>query len=525
MQKTKLLAIACSLLLVACQEEQAPPPNVVFILADDLGYHDLSCMGSSFYETPNIDRIAKEGMIFTQGYASCQVCSPSRASIMTGKYPARLGITDWIGAKTGTDWRSHNRHNKLLPASNKDHLPHEDTSLAEAMQSAGYKTFFAGKWHLGNEGSYPEDHGFEINKGGWEKGSPIGGFFSPWTNPRLENKEAGESLSLRLGKETAQFIRTHKEQRFFAFLSFYAVHSPIQTTEEKWKKFRQKAENQGLTTRDSGYIMERMLPIRQVQDNPIYAGLLENMDDAIGMVLNTLDELGLDKNTIVIFTSDNGGVASGDNFSTANLPLRGGKGYQWEGGIREPFFIKVPWMEHNGKQTATPVIGTDFYPTILDLVGAPLQESQHVDGLSLLPLLNGAKIAQRPLFWHYPHYGNQGGEPSSIIREGDWKLIHYWEDGRKELYNLKEDLGEKNNIAAKNPEKVTELSAQLMSWLKLVDAKIPEKDPEYNAKLAAERHQKIMAELWPKLEQQRKQFLSKDFDPENNWWGSKVTKD
>jgi arylsulfatase A-like enzyme len=250
-------------------------PNVVFILVDDLGLKDLSCLGSTFYETPNVDRIANEGTVFTQGYAACAVCSPSRASIMTGKFTARHGITDWIGAKSGADWRTEKRNNKLLPANYNHILSKEDMVLPEAMKANGYKTFFAGKWHLGDKGSYPEDHGFDINKGGWDVGSPIGGYFSPWENPSLPNTTKGENLEMRLAKETSAFIEAQKDQPFFAYLSFYAVHGPIQTTEEKWKKYRDKAEKNGLTK--SGYVMEKDLPIRQVQDNPVYAGLVWTM--------------------------------------------------------------------------------------------------------------------------------------------------------------------------------------------------------------------------------------------------------
>ena len=310
---------------LACQSEEtqnkpANQPNILFILADDLGYHDLSCMGSSYYETPNIDRIANEGMTFTNGYATCQVCSPSRASIMSGKFPARHGITDWIGAKTDTAWRRAGRFNQLLPPEYVHQLPHEYTTLPEALKSNGYTTFFAGKWHLGKEGSWPTDHGFDYNKGGWHVGSPIGGYFSPWENPNLENTKTGENLSMRLAKETSTFIKNHKDSRFFAFLSFYAVHGPIQTTQEKWQKYRDKAEAMGIA--NSGFEMGHFLPIRQVQDNPVYAGLLEAMDDAIGLVLNTLDEMGLDDNTIVIFTSDNGGSGSGRCFCNLKPPAK-----------------------------------------------------------------------------------------------------------------------------------------------------------------------------------------------------------
>ena len=502
-------------------EEQKP--NVLFILVDDLGYKDLSCTGSTFYETPNIDKIANEGMVFNQGYAASRVCSPSRASIMTGKFTARHGITDWIGAKHGKAWRDHNRHDKLLPADYVHILPENDITIAEALKTSGYKTFFAGKWHLGKEGSYPEDHGFDINKGGWDKGSPIGGYFSPWKNPNLKNTTKGENLSMRLAKETSEFIKKHQDTSFFAFMSFYAVHGPIQTTQHKWEKYRNKAEKQGV--KDKGYKMERVLPIRQVQDNPIYGGLVEAMDDAVGHVLNTLKELGLDKNTIVIFTSDNGGVASGDNYSTSNLPLRGGKGYQWEGGIREPFFINVPWYKSNGVSTNYPVIGTDFYPTILDLIGAEVLPNQHVDGVSLKPLLEGQTLSKRPLFWHYPHYGNQGGEPSSIIQEDRWKLIHYWEDERNELYNLALDNTEQMNIASENPKIVKQLSNKLNAWLLKVGANMPSKDLEYDETLAKQRQVYLENEFMPTLEQNRLKYLSKDFKPNTNWWQSKVTND
>jgi len=520
MTRYLMIIWTCGLLLSAAHTPASATelPNVIVILADDLGYHDLSCMGSQYYETPNIDRIAESGMIFTDGYASCQVCSPSRASIMSGKSPARHGITDWIGARTGEEWRKAGRFNMLLPPEYVHNLPQEYVTLPEAMKEAGYKTFFTGKWHLGSEGSWPTDHGFDINRGGWDKGSPIGGYFSPWENPTLENKIEGENLSMRLAKETVSFLQENKDTSFFAYLSFYAVHGPIQTTQEKWAKYRQKAEEMGIA--ETGFEMGRFLPIRQVQDNPVYAGLVEAMDDAVGLVLDALEEMELDENTIIIFTSDNGGVAAGDAFATSNLPLRAGKGYQFEGGIREHYFIKVPGLTTGGTKTSIPVTGTDFYPTILDLVGVELKPDEHQDGRSLVPVLEGGTLSERPLFWHYPHYGNQGGEPSSIIREGDWKLIHYYEDGREELYNLKEDLEETNNVATVHPEIVEELSKKLFAYLNEVGARYPEKDPEYRAELEKQHLEKVKNELWPRLEQRRLDFLSKDYDPENRWWGS-----
>lgn len=509
------------LLLFSCKEEvpsSPPPPNVVFILADDLGYHDLSSMGSKYYETPNIDRIANDGMVFTNGYAACQVCSPSRASIMSGKTPARHGITDWIGAKTGEDWRKAGRFNKLLPPEYVHELPAAYTTMPEAMKEEGYRTFFAGKWHIGGEGSWPKDHGFDINKGGWDKGSPIGGYFSPWTNPNLENEKEGENLSMRLAKETANFIQNNKDTSFFAFLSFYAVHGPIQTTQAKWNKYREKAETMGIA--DSGFEMGHFLPIRQVQDNPVYAGLVEAMDDAVGVVLDALEAAGLDDNTIVVFTSDNGGVAAGDAFATSNLPLRAGKGYQFEGGIREPYFIKVPGKTDGGKRVEVPANGTDFYPTILDLVGADLRPAEHEDGVSLRPVIEGGTIEDRILVWHYPHYGNQGGEPAAMIRSGDWKLIHYYEDGREELYNLAADLEENTDLAAQNPEQVKALSENLFTYLNEVGARFPTKDPAYDASKEKEYLDKVINERWPRLEAQRLRFLAKDYDPGNEWWGS-----
>ncbi|WP_339814252.1 sulfatase [uncultured Imperialibacter sp.] len=511
-----LLCILC----IGCEQKAARKPNILFILVDDLGHKDLSATGSNFYETPNIDKIAAGGMMFTQGYAASRVCSPSRASIISGRFTARHGITDWIGAKYGEDWRSLNRFDKLLPADYTHYLPHEYVTLPETLKENGYKTFFAGKWHLGDRGSYPENHGFDINVAGWDKGSPMGGYFSPYENPKISDGPKGENLSIRMAQETASFIESHKDSTFFAFLSFYAVHGPIQTNEEKWTKYRTKAEQMGLA--ENGFEMESVLPIRVTQDNPVYAGLVETMDEAVGIVLDKLKTLGLDENTIIVFTSDNGGVSSGDNFSTSNLPLRGGKGYQWEGGTREPFFIKVPWLNSNGAKSNVPVINTDFYPTLLELAKIPLKPSEHIDGVSLVPLLEGKSIAERPLYWHYPHYGNQGGEPSSVIRLGNWKLIHYWEDGREELYNLKNDEAERNNVASQEIETKEKLSKQLLGWLKEVNAKIPVPDPEYDPVKALQRHEDIVNNLWPRLEQQRKDMLTPGWSPNADWWGSKT---
>ena len=494
-------------------------PNVLFILADDLGMHDLGVTGSQYYETPNIDRIAKAGTIFTQGYTASPVCSPARASIFTGQFTARHGVTDWIGAPAMENWRASGRNTKLMPPQYQLSLPQADTTLAEAMKTQGYTTFFAGKWHLGGEGQGPNHHGFDYNIGGWEVGSPKGGYFSPWDNPHLENKANGENLSIRLAKETAQFIKRQKEKPFFAFLSFYAVHGPIQTTQEKWQKYRDKADSMGIAKK--GFTMERLLPIRTQQDNPVYAGLLSTMDDAVGLVLQALADAGVADNTIVVFTSDNGGVASGDAYATTNRPLRGGKGYQWEGGIRAPYFIKAPGQAY-AKKINYPVTGADFFPTILALTKAAQMPAQHTDGINLVPLMKNEPLPQRALYWHYPHYGNQGGEPHAIVRKGVWKLIHYWEDEHHELYNLDKDPSEQNDAASSYPHIADTLYAELERYLNQVGAKRPQADPEYDAALAKQTLLGYRQKLWPRLEAQRINYLAKDYQPNADWWGSQV---
>jgi arylsulfatase A-like enzyme len=516
--KTKFALIAvCFSLCTSTLAAKPAQRNFVFILADDLGVRDLSVEGSSFYESPHIDSIARSGMRFTQGYATCQVCSPPRASIMTGKYPARVGITSWIGDAAGRQWK---RNTKLLPAEYQRRLSHEDVTLAEALRAAGYTTFFAGKWHLGDKGSWPKDHGFDINKGGWDRGGPSGGYFSPYKNPCLENGADGESLPLRLGQETAKFIAEHRNRPFLAYLSFYSVHGPIQTTQAKWAKYQAKAAQN--PHRGSRFLVDRRLPVRQVQDCPIYAGMIEAMDEAVGMVLKKLDELGLTDNTVVCFTSDNGGVSSGDAFSTSNLPYRGGKGRQWEGGILEPYYIKVPGLTAPGSTCAVPVTGTDFYPTLLELAGLGLRPQQHMDGVSLLPLLHGNSIKERDLFWHYPHYGNQGGEPSTIIRSGPWKLIHYWEDGRDELYHLGRDRVEQNDLADTQPKRRAALRKKLNQWMDSIGAVPPMLNPAYDAAKAAQQEADMRTRRLSELEERHARFVTPNFDPENRWWGSEV---
>ncbi|MEM1294977.1 MAG: sulfatase, partial [Verrucomicrobiota bacterium] len=417
---------------------QSDKPNFVFILVDDLGKEDLGIEGSTFYETPYIDGLARKSLRFERGYSACQVCSPSRAAIQTGKTPARLHITDYISVRGSNQPEQWKRNTKLLPSSYESELPLEETTIAEALKAQGYNTFFAGKWHLGADGFTPTEQGYDINQGGYHYGTPPGGYHSPYKNPKLTDDPPGTELPIRLGKETAAFIadQAKGEAPFFAMLSFYSVHGPIHCSEARWKKFQAKAEKMGLTKREEPrFLIDRTKEVRQVQDHPIYAGMMAALDDAVGVVLSALEKNGVADNTVVIFTSDNGGVSSGDGFATSALPMRGGKGRQWEGGIRQPYYIYWPGVT-NGGTTEIPANGTDFYPTILEIAGLPTLPDQHLDGLSLAPVLKGEQIADRPLFWHYPHYGNQGGEPSSIMIQGDWKLISYFEDGRSELYHL-----------------------------------------------------------------------------------------
>ncbi len=514
-------------LLLACQSPPTPdraateqPLNVLFILADDLGYHDLGATGSTFYETPNLDRLAASSVVFDQAYAGSRVCSPSRASIMLGQFTATHGITDWIGAPAGEDWRGYDRFTSHLPPPYDRVLPDTALTLAEAFQQDGYSTFFAGKWHLGGEGSLPTDHGFDINVGGNDKGSPAGGYFDPYENPNLPNRRPGENLSMRLARETKDFIVDGNERPFFAYLSFYAVHGPIQTTEENWRHYRNKAVEGG--TADQAYEMERRMPIRTVQDNPVYAGLVQQMDEAVGLVLDALDSLGIADNTIVVFTSDNGGVASGDNFSTSNLPLRGGKGYQWEGGTREPLFLRIGDRVTSGT-VKKPVIGADLYPTLTALASLGVDPPQAIDGKDLTPLIRGEDWPERSLFWHYPHYGNQGGDPSSVILRGAWKLIHYWEDGNDELYNLGGGAQEEQDLASSKPDLVDELRSELLAFLENRNAAYPRPDPAYDTEKFRRKEVFYRDTLLPRLERQRVEMFGEDWSPNADWWGSGVS--
>jgi arylsulfatase A-like enzyme len=455
------------------------PWNIIFILVDDLGWTDLGGFGSAFYETPHIDKLLSRGMKFTDAYAACPVCSPTRASIMTGKYPVRLQTTDFFGAAQPATWK---RNTKLLPAAYEDRLPLGETTLAEVFKDGGYATFFAGKWHLGPEGYYPENQGFDINRGGWQSGGPYGGnkYFSPYGNPRLADGPTGEHLSARLAAETVKFIEDNRARPFLAYLSFYSVHTPLMSRADLERKYEDKRKKLGLAEK---WGREHLRKVRLVQEHAIYAGMVEAVDQAVGAVADALDRLGLADKTAVLFMSDNGGLSTSEGFPTSNLPLRAGKGWLYEGGIRVPMFIVWPGVARPASVCRVPVVSTDFYPTLLDMAGLPLKPRQHLDGLSLAPLLRSESVLEREaIFWHYPHYGNQGGAPGAAVRAGDWKLLLWYEEKSLELFNLRQDIGEKNNLVDNLPEKTAELNGLLTRWLKQSGAVFPSKNPDYDSK-------------------------------------------
>ena len=476
MVRFSLLAASLASLLVWGNDShsaEVKQPNLVFVLVDDLGYMDVGANNpATFYETPNIDRLANSGMRFTSGYAANPVCSPTRYSIMTGKYPSRVDATNFFAG---------NRGGRFLPAVLNDRMPLGEWTLAEALKASGYATFFAGKWHLGpTEEYWPEHQGFDVNVGGHRAGGPFkaGKYFSPYANPRLQDGPKGEHLTARLADETVAFIRNHKEQPFLAYLSFYSVHTPLMAPPELVAKYQDKAKRLGLSGSEVFGDEEQVWPnarnrkVRILQTHPTYAAMVESMDTAVGKVLATLDELGLAENTIVCLTSDNGGLSTSEGSPTSNLPLRGGKGWLYEGGIREAFMIRAPGVTKPGAICDVPVMSIDFYPTLLELCGVSSNHQKAVDGESLVPLLSGAKQTKRKsLFWHYPHYSNQGGFPGGAVRSGQWKLVERYEDGRQHLYHLGKDVGERNDVADQHPELVQRMTAALHAWYQEVDAK------------------------------------------------------
>lgn len=443
-----------------------PKTNVILILIDDLGWKDVGCYGSKFYQTPNIDRLADDGMKFTDGYAACNVCSPSRAAVVSGKSPARLLLTQWLPSGR---WSA--TKNKLREARYISNLPLEEVTIAEAMRDAGYRTAFMGKWHLGTETYYyPEHQGFDINVAGRDYGAPgsyfypfEGGWNIPTTGKRLKKESPlsgknGDYLPDRLAEEAEKFIRDSADTPFFLMLSHYAVHTPLQAKKEKIDRYNE-------------------IPKEQRQGKPTYAAMVESVDDSVGRVLETLRDLKLDDQTLVVFTSDNGGFAG----ATDHAPLRANKGSNYEGGIRVPFIIKWPGKTSPGSVSKEPVIGMDIYPTVLEATRLDLKPHQHMDGVSLVPILTGSGGLQRDaIYWHYPHYNQHPSAfPSGVIRAGQWKLVEAYETGKLSLFNLTNDIGETNDLANSEPARLAKLHGMLKTWREKVGADQMRPNPEY----------------------------------------------
>ena len=477
-----LVLLFCSVLSATAAEK----PNFVFFLVDDLGWADVGVNGSKFHETPHIDALAESGMRFTNGYAAASICSPTRASIMTGRHPVRVNITDWI---PGQDV-DPKRGDRFLKVEDTNELALSEVTIAEVLKQAGYATFFAGKWHLGDEGHWPEDQGFEINIGGHDRGSPPGGYYAPWKNPRLEAKEKGEYLTERLTEESIDFLEDREaEKPFLLYLSYYNVHTPIQPYEKRIDHYREKAKEMFPGEAPPYRDEHNDSATRPRQDDPDFASMVAAVDDSVGAILAALEEQNLADDTVVIFFSDNGGLSTRPKgpdgkikaASTNNDPLRAGKGWLFEGGIREATIVRAPGVTEPSSVSDEPVVSMDFFPTMLDLAGLPPQPELHADGESLLPVLEGGEWAEpRTLYWHYPHYHGSGWKPGAAIRDGDWKLIEFWEWDGVELYNLAEDIGEKNNLADEMPEKVTELREKLHAWQKELGAQMPEPNPQWD---------------------------------------------
>ena len=449
--------------------DQSEKPNIVVFLVDDLGYMDIGANNPKcFYKTPSVDAFAKTAMRFTNGYTSNPVCSPTRFSLMTGRYPTRVGATNFF---TG------NRKGKFRGAPLHNRMPLDELTLATGLKSKGYTTFFAGKWHLGPKEEYfPQNRGFDVNKGGWKAGGPYTGkkYFAPFENPQLKPESPdGDHLPARLARDTAEFIKTNAAAKkpFLAYLSFYSVHTPLIGRPDLVKEYRVRSE----AIEDEDFADEEQVfgdkprNVRIVQKHPVYGAMVQAMDQAVGTVLKQLEQSGVEKNTIVVFTSDNGGLSTSEGSPTSNLPLRGGKGWVYEGGIRVPWIVRYPGVTKAGAVNDQPICSIDLFPTLAKLTG--FKAEREIDGIDILPALKGEPLKREALYWHYPHYSNQGGIPGGAIRMGDFKLFERYEDGRVHLYNLKDDIGEKNDLAAKDPERVTQMRAKLHTWYKSVGAK------------------------------------------------------
>ena len=501
---------------------------MVFFLVDDLGWADLGYEGSRFYETPNIDRFANENIRFTQAYAASHVCSPSRASIISGCYPARLHLTDWLPGRKEFSFQ------RLKNAEVVQHLPYNQPTLPEVLRENGYHTAIIGKWHLGMDSASTQRQGFDLHIPDYNVGWPNGTYFSPYHMKGLEGGPDGEYLTDRITDEALKWIGDNKDHPFFLYLAHFAVHDPIEGRPDlvaKYeKKLRQMPANHGspfkleenpdspdplgsdqlndllLDERYAGYgnLPDRVVKVKQFQDNPEFAAMVESVDESMKRVLDKLKELGLDENTIVIFFADNGGMSAmnignparriseanlNKAYSTSNLPLRGGKGWLYEGGIREPLIVHWPQQVKSGSVCNMPVISTDFLPTILDMLNIPLPKQYPGDGVSFKPLLKNPQaepkqLEDRAIYWHFPQYSNHGAQsPGGAIRFGDYKLLEYFENYKVQLFNLKDDPGEQNDLSATEPAKVKELTDMLHAWRKKVNANMPTPNPDYDSTL------------------------------------------
>jgi arylsulfatase A-like enzyme len=493
-----LAALGCVPVAGQSTADTRPRPNVVIIVADDLGWADLSCYGSTFHESPHLDALAARGMRFTQAYASSPYCSPSRAGLLTGRHPARVKITDYIP--------SNGKSGKLLPAEMRMELPLEETTMAEMLHRAGYATWHVGKWHLGDLGFYPQDQGFDVNVAGNHSGAPSS-FFWPYgddegvavVRPPARDHQgkgyhgtpvpglraggtAGEHLCDRLTSEAISLIEQRPTDRpFFLYLPYYDVHTPIMAKPELVAKYKAKAARLSLpsksgvptSTEDNRVHGGGATQLPEIQVNASYAAMVETMDANVGRLLARLDELGIADDTFVLFTSDNGGHSV-----TSNRPLRGCKGWLYEGGVRVPWIVRWPGVTAAGSVCDVPVANTDILPTVLAVCGVTARQPEPLDGTSLVPLLRGdITPVHDALFWHFPHYGNHGSGPCGSIRAGAWKLVEWLEDEEVELYDLAADPAEKTDLAARHPETVAKLREQLHTWRAETDANMPRQRP------------------------------------------------
>lgn len=472
--KNSLVLLVLIIATIGCEKPADQLPNIVYINIDDLGYKDLGFMGSEYYETPHLDKFAKEGMVFTQAYAAAANCAPSRACLMSGMNTPRHHIYT-----VGNPDRGDARTRRIIPVANEVTLPDSIITIAEMLQRKGYVTATMGKWHLGED---PTTQGYDINIGGSHRGSPgRQGYFSPYGIDNIEDGPEGEYLTDRLTKEAVNFLQKHQDSTFFLYLPYYTVHTPLMGKDKLVEKYKQKQGIDG-------------------QDNPVYGAMVTAMDQNVGRLLSTLDSLQLAENTLVIFTSDNGGIRS----VSSQEPLRAGKGSYYEGGIRVPLVIRWPGKVAPGSENKTPVTNIDFYPTLANITDGEMNQMK--DGMDISSLFAGEAIETRDLIWHFPIYlqaynpkEDDGRDPlfrtrpGTVIRRGDWKLHYYYEDNGLELYNLAEDVGERNNLATENPEKAKELMQAMQDWIKNMEAEVPTApNPTFDSLYLQEREKEAM---------------------------------